>query len=142
MSRRRRRCTVFDGFRRSTVYTSLATFSVIISVSLAACVASKQPSTREIMNSWMGSHISEVIRGWGAYDQVVSDGADGKIYIWIIYRDDSILHVLPPPRGNSVSAAIARVQRAEIARRAATPLKKEMYVRPNGSVYSWRVSGE
>ena len=48
-----------------------ATFLVIISVSLASCVASKSPSTREIMNSLNGRHISDVIRAWGAYDHVV-----------------------------------------------------------------------
>ena len=142
MRRLRRGLGFFEDFWRSAIYMSPAAFSVIISVSLAGCVASKQPSTREIMNSWMGNHISQVIRSWGAYDQVVSDGAGGKIYIWITYRDDSILDILPPPRGNSISAAIARVQRAEIRRRAATPLKREMYVGPNGGVYSWRVSGE
>ena len=38
-------------------------------------------SNREIMNSWMGSHISAVIRSWGPPTQITSDGAGGKIYI-------------------------------------------------------------
>lgn len=43
------------------------------------------PSTAEIMNSWNGSHISEVIRSWGPPQQVTSDGASGRIYIWSKY---------------------------------------------------------
>ena len=34
------------------------------------------------MNSWMGSHISKVIRSWGPPTQITADGAGGHIYIW------------------------------------------------------------
>ncbi len=40
------------------------------------------PPTAEIMNSWKGNHISDVIRSWGPPQQVTTDGAGGRIYVW------------------------------------------------------------
>ena len=34
------------------------------------------------MDSWMGEHVSKLIRSWGPPQRVISDGASGKIYIW------------------------------------------------------------
>lgn len=39
-------------------------------------------STRQIMESWRGSHVSSLIRSWGPPQHVVPDEKDGKIYIW------------------------------------------------------------
>ena len=40
------------------------------------------PPTAEIMNSWKGHHVSRLIRSWGPPQQVTTDGAGGRIYIW------------------------------------------------------------
>ena len=40
------------------------------------------PPTAEIMNSWKGAHVSRLIRSWGPPQQVTTDGAGGRIYIW------------------------------------------------------------
>ena len=53
---------------------------IFMTLSLFGCA---YKSNREIMNSWMGSHISAVIRSWGPPTQVTADGAGGKIYIWL-----------------------------------------------------------
>ncbi|MBM3328769.1 MAG: hypothetical protein FJY67_04730 [Calditrichaeota bacterium] len=41
-----------------------------------------QPSEREIMDSWMGAHESEVIAAWGPPDRIAEDGKGGKILIY------------------------------------------------------------
>ena len=51
-------------------------------VGLLVAIIGCGPSTKEIMNSWKGDHVSKLIRSWGPPKQVVSDGAGGKIYIW------------------------------------------------------------
>ena len=40
------------------------------------------PSTKEIMNSWKGAHVSRLIRSWGPPQEITSDGLGGRIYIW------------------------------------------------------------
>ena len=35
-----------------------------------------------IMKSWEGAHISRLIRSWGPPQEIVSDGAGGRIYIY------------------------------------------------------------
>ena len=51
---------------------------VICSLVLIGC----GQSTKQIMDSWKGHHVSSLIRSWGPPHQVVSDGARGEIYIW------------------------------------------------------------
>ena len=101
-------------------------------------------SNREIMNSWMGSHISAVIRSWGPPTQITSDGAGGKIYI---RRPQPIqLPPEPPPAPPGASAAykrqVAQEQLNATYRRIAVQTHnnsyKMFYVRPNGIVYHWR----
>ena len=41
------------------------------------------PPTAEIMNSWHGSHVSELIRSWGPPHEITTDGLNGHVYIWI-----------------------------------------------------------
>ena len=121
------------------------TLLVVISVLLVSCLASKSPSTREIMNSLKGRHISDVIRAWGAYDHIVSDGAGGSIYIWIRYRQDNRMRYgLTRPKGNSntIPGITTKILNENYEQRLATPIRKELFVRPDGRVYSWRVTGD
>lgn len=118
---------------------------VIVSVSLASCVAGKGSSTRETMNSWKGRHISEVIRNWGAYDHIVLDGAGGSIYIWIRYRQDKrIPYGVTRSKGNTstVPGIVTKVINEDYERRLATPIKTEMFVRQDGRIYGSRVTGD
>lgn len=52
--------------------------------------SSNEPSIKEMMDSLKGHHISEVIRGGGPADQVVSDEAGGRIYIWVFQEQRKI----------------------------------------------------
>ena len=74
--------------------------AVILAVSItvfAGCTPStRQVTTRQVMNSWMGSHISELIRSWGPPQQIVTDGAGGKIYIWS-WQVTAPPPIVPPP---------------------------------------------
>ena len=182
--------------------------TLIPCILIAGCAATKtSPSMREVMNSWMGSHISQVIRQWGAHSQVVDDGAGGKIYIWITpQRASAPVAVYQPPvqraqerqtqpiqiefprrtttRGTmrwnpilqqyeweeettpsgglripDISGAVRsgakentptagevaqRVLREQMARRAAQPRppqRREFFVRPDGTIHHWRISG-
>lgn len=53
-------------------------FILSIVVVLTGC----GPGTKQIMESWRGSHISSLIRSWGPSQHIAPDGAGGKIYIW------------------------------------------------------------
>ena len=41
----------------------------------------------EVMESWNGRHISEVIQSWGPATRLSPDGKGGTIYIWETYVD-------------------------------------------------------
>ena len=40
------------------------------------------PPTAKIMNSWKGSHVSQLIRSWGPPQEIATDGLNGHVYIW------------------------------------------------------------
>ena len=106
-------------------------------------------SNREIMNSWMGSHISAVIRSWGPPTQIAADGAGGHVYIWLPQP------ITPPPatiqkrgvlRWNALLQQYEYVEKTsatqslnETLQRIAIDIHnssyKMFYVRPNGIIY-------
>lgn len=109
-------------------------------------------STSEIMNSWKGSHISQVIQSWGPPTQITEDGAGGHIYIW---RPQPIAP--PPPtiqkqgvvRWNPLLQQYEYVEETspkqtlnDTIQRIAVDIHnrsyKMFYVRSNGIVYYWR----
>ena len=90
-------------------------------------------SNTEIMNSWMGSHISSVIQSWGPPTQITDDGAGGKIYIW---RPQPI--PLPPESPYATAQEQLNTTYRRIAIQAHNRRHKMFYVRPNGIVYHWR----
>lgn len=90
-------------------------------------------STSEIMNSWKGSHISQVIQSWGPPTQTTDDGAGGKIYIW---RP----HPIPLPQESPNATAQEQLNSTyrRIAIQNHNNSYKMFYVRPNGTIYHWR----
>ena len=69
----------------------------------------------KLMQSWVGSHQSQLILSWGPPNQTTSDGAGGTILIYAAERripDDNVY----------------------IATRM-------FYVNPSGIIYSWRWQG-
>ena len=90
-------------------------------------------NNKEIMNSWMGSHISKVIQNWGPPTQITADGAGGHIYIW---RPQPI--PLPPESPYATAYEKQQAVYRRIAIQTHNNSYKMFYVRPNGIVYHWR----
>ena len=97
-------------------------FSVVLVSLLIFVACQKTLSTSEIMNSWMGHHISEVIQSWGPYQQAIPNGQGGMIYSW-----QSPVQVTMPVYGTILSRTVVRHQ--------------TFYVRPDGIIYYWRTQG-
>jgi hypothetical protein len=53
---------------------------LILTLLLASCAP--RISTKEVMNSWLKHHKSELIRSWGPPHRTATDGKDGEIYIY------------------------------------------------------------
>ena len=94
---------------------------IFMALSLLGCA---YKSTNEIMNSWKGSYISEVIQSWGPPTQITEDGSGGKIYIW------SEQVIIP----NAVETLFGKSRKSppQIIERV-----RMFYVRHNGIVYHW-----
>ncbi len=58
--------------------TKLVVFLLITAFILNGCGL----PTAEIMNSWKGSHVSDLIRSWGPPQEISTDGLNGHVYIW------------------------------------------------------------
>ena len=55
-------------------------FVLLLALILNGCASTL--TTKEVMNSWTGAHVSRLIRSWGPPQQVTTDGLDGHVYIW------------------------------------------------------------
>ena len=97
-------------------------FSVVLVSLLIFVACQKTLSTSEIINSWRGHHISEVIQSWGPYQQAIPNGQGGMIYSW-----QSPVQVTMPVYGTILSRTVVRHQ--------------TFYVRPDGIIYYWRTQG-
>ena len=58
--------------------TVVAVVLVLLLVVSAGCVA----RVNKVMESWEGAHVSDLIASWGPPQQIMNDGAGGKIYVW------------------------------------------------------------
>ena len=58
--------------------SKLVTFFLVTAFILNGC----GPSTTQVMDSWTGSHVSELIRSWGPPQEISTDGLNGHVYIW------------------------------------------------------------
>ena len=85
------------------------------------------------MNSWMGAHISAVIRSWGPPTQITADGAGGHIYIW---RPQPI--PLPPESPHATAYEKQQATYRRIAIQIHNNSYKMFYVHSNGVIYHWR----
>lgn|GEM_PF-5164292 len=52
------------------------------STSLEEKMKQNEEEVKAVLNSWMGSHKSEIIRSWGPPDRYADDGKGGEIMIW------------------------------------------------------------
>lgn len=99
---------------------------LFVAFSLLGCA---YKSTNEIMNSWMGSHISQVIQSWGPPTHITEDGAGGRIYIW--RPQPMALPDTPPASPHLIDVRPFIVDRHNKS-------YKMFYVRSNGIIYYWR----
>jgi hypothetical protein len=102
-------------------------FSLLLSLLLliTSCGPSKkaqQDKLKEVMDSWLGHHKSELIQSWGPPDRYASDGKDGEILIYekMITRGAVIYNTY---------------------REVTTSAYKMVYVDRNGKIYFWRTKG-
>ena len=115
----------------------------ILALITANCAVKNTPTLREQLNSWIGFHIAAVIQEYGAYSQVVSDGKDGHIYVWI----DPGRYIppgpaLPYPKGggfiSGFTYGLNNTLRHARTIEAGKTKRTEFFVRADGIVYSWR----
>ena len=92
---------------------------------------------KQMMDSWLGCDISQVIQKWGPADKTADDEAGGKIYIW---EKQMTKHVPEfrseyPPVGGMLQS---------FPKRSTTyvptnyTFQKMFYVREDGIIYHWR----
>ena len=94
---------------------------VIQSLLLLGCVTQqdRQNETRTKMDSWMGSHKSQLIQSWGPPSRYASDGQDGEI---LIYEKRRTV-------GSYISGTYYEKTYVDYI---------EMYANSSGKLYHWR----
>jgi hypothetical protein len=103
-------------------------FSLILKIAIIvfifqSCVVGKK--TSENMESWKGSHISDVIASWGPETKITGDGKGGEIYTWENRWQTNAYYgyngVYQPPTNRSCV--------------------KSFYINEKKIIYSWRWQG-
>lgn len=154
-----------------TKHVTILTLAICALFSALGCVeqydhSSQRTRARKSINLsyWVDSSISEVIQAHGPYTQVISDGAGGKVYIWVEApsprppagrprQDEDRWVIRPhgltgyeieraPPRGSGILSGMRNVLEYQIeqeaAREAARPRDRVMFfARADGTIYSW-----
>ena len=150
-------------------HVAILTLAICVLFTVSGCVeqydhASQETRARQSINLsyWVGCSISEVIQVHGPYTQAISDGADGKVYIWVEApspppparrprRDEDRWVVRPhgltgyeieraPPRGSGILSGMRNVLEYQLEREAARPRDRMIFIaRADGTIYSWRV---
>ena len=116
--------------------------AILTALMLGGCAA----KINETMNSWTGSHISEVIQSWGPASRTSPDGKGGTIYIWETYVDlgtspgtHSQSIYCPPSLGGYTSCqgtgTYTQPQQQGWNR------VRMFYTDQNGIIYTWRWQG-
>ena len=91
---------------------------------------------KQIMDSWLGHDISQVIQEWGPADEIANDESGGKIHIW---KQQLVKHVPEFRIENSPVGGILNVpKRTTTYVPTNYTLRKMFYVRENGIIYYWR----
>ena len=112
-------CLLFKGRIERGIFWLYFAVAICLLTNVAC---QKQLSTSEIMNTWIGHHISEAIRSWGPYQQAIPDGKGGMVYSW-----QSSTQMTTPVFGVMLSKTVV--------------YEKTFYVRSDGIIYSWHTRG-
>lgn len=92
---------------------------------------------KQVMASWLGYDISQVIQKWGPADKIADDEAGGKIYIW----EQQMTKRVPefrteyPPAGGMLQSFPKRTTTYVPTNYT---FRKMFYVREDGIIYHWR----
>jgi hypothetical protein len=91
-------------------------------------IEARRAEVNKALNSWVGSHYSELIKSWGAPQQIMDDGKGGKIIVYEEYCDLGTI-------GNVDRRGNIHTQDLGYSRR------REFYTDDNGVIDSWRWRG-
>ena len=105
------------------------------------------PPTAEIMNSWKGSHVSQLIRSWGPPQEMTTDGLNGHVYIW--RRDINI--PLSDRKKETKRTTTYNPYRNQYSIKTETTYKEPVviegeklrmfWVNEDGIIYTWKAEG-
>ena len=57
-------------------------FVLLVLLSLGTACTGRGKKITSAMDSWMGSHYSELLKSWGPPDRTSEDGKGGQILVW------------------------------------------------------------
>ena len=116
---------------------------VALMLILSGCMTGKKMS--EIMNSWEGHHVSDLIRSWGPPHEVTSDGRGGKIYIWRYQGSIELLPGKTTERGsaNVIGSSVYYRNQTTYRRPVTVEIDKQrmFWVNREGIIYHWQWKG-
>lgn len=101
---------------------------VVCSILVFGCA-----SVSKTMDSWVGSHQSQLIQSWGPPNQVVSDGAGGSVLIYSSYVNLGQTPGTINQWGYTTTYTAPQNRGYERTRM--------FYVDSKGIIYSWRWQG-
>ena len=111
--------------------------SAIVRVLLLLCFSfcgGCASSINKVMESWTGSHQSDLIASWGPPTRTASDGKGGEVLIYEAYVD------LGQTPGTAYVDPWGNVRYTAPRQNGYTRVR-EFYVDQNGIIYSWRWQG-
>ena len=96
----------------------------------------------EVMESWNGRHISEVIQSWGPASRTSPDGKGGTIYIWENYVN---LGTFPGTHSQSIDCSpslggwtsCSGTGRYTLPQQQGWNRVRMFYADKNGVIYTW-----
>lgn len=121
---------------------SILSFIIILSLfSFQSCahreealIKEREASVTELMNSWLGSHQSDLIASWGPPKRTASDGKGGTILIYEEYVD------LGQTSGRAYVDYWGNITYTNPQQRGYTRTRM-FYVNERGYIYNWRWQG-
>ncbi len=109
--------------------------SVLLFATITFCISVYGcTSTEKIMDSWTGSHESELFRSWGPPTRTTSDGKGGRILVYEHYVN------LGQSPGRAQADAWGNVTYTAPKQRGYVRTRM-FYVDERGYIYYWRAQG-
>ena len=114
-----------------------------IAMQTAIMEAAKEAGKRQtaIMESWKGHSIAQLIRSWGPPQKIVSDGADGKIYIWTEPVDITLAPGSLKREGTYTDDGYTEDIRIEPPVKIEYDRVRMFWVNSRGIIYHWKWKG-